>query len=94
MKVGGITLYSSGEITGCTNTGAINVTGVNVNCLVSGVVLMASGKVSDLANEGNMTVEANLTASREIYMGGVIGKCETPEINIIPAGNVKGVIFR
>ena len=100
VKVGGITLYSSGEITGCTNTGAINVTGVNVNCLVSGVVLMASGKVSDLENKGDMTVEANLTASREIYMGGVIGKCETPEIKdksdnvLIPAGNVKGVIFR
>lgn len=94
VKVGGITLYSSGEITGCTNTGAINVTGVDVNCLVSGVVLMASGKVSDLANEGDMAVEANLTASREIYMGGVIGKCETPEINIIPAGNVVGEIFR
>lgn len=94
VKVGGITLYSSGEITGCTNTGAINVTGVDVNCLVSGVVLMASGKVSDLANEGDMTVEANLTATREIYMGGVIGKCETPEINIIPAGYVKGEIFR
>ena len=94
VKVGGITLYSSGTITGCTNTGAINVTGVNVNCLVSGVVLMASGKVSDLANEGDMTVEANLTATREIYMGGVIGKCETPEINIIHAGNVVGEIFR
>lgn len=94
VKVGGITLYSSGTITGCTNRGAINVTGADVNCLVSGVVLMASGKVSDLANEGNMTVEANLTATREIYMGGVIGKCETPEINIIPAGNVKGVISR
>lgn len=94
VKVGGITLYSSGTITGCTNTGTINVTGVNVNCLVSGVVLMASGKVSDLENKGDMTVEANLSATREIYMGGVIGKCETPEINIIPAGNVKGVIFR
>lgn len=34
VKVGGITLYSSGTITGCTNTGAINVTGVDVNCLV------------------------------------------------------------
>lgn len=94
VKVGGITLYSSGTITGCTNTGAINVTGVDVNCLVSGVVLMASGKVSDLENKGDMTVEANLTATREIYMGGVIGKCETPEINIIPAGNVVGEIFR
>lgn len=94
VKVGGITQCSSGTITGCTNTGAINVTGVDVNCLVSGVVLMASGKVSDLANEGNMTVEANLSATREIYMGGVIGKCETPEINIIPAGNVVGEIFR
>ena len=94
VKVGGITLYSSGTITGCTNTGAINVTGVNVNCLVSGVVLMASGKVSDLENKGDMTVEANLSATREIYMGGVIGKCETPEINIIPAGNVVGEIFR
>lgn len=94
VKVGGITLYSSGTITGCTNTGAVNVTGVDVNCLVSGVVLMASGKVSDLENKGDMTVEANLSATREIYMGGVIGKCETPEINIIPAGNVKGVIFR
>ena len=94
VKVGGITLYSSGTITGCTNTGNINVTGVNVNCLVSGVVLMASGKVSDLENKGDMTVEANLSATREIYMGGVIGKCETPEINIIPAGNVVGEIFR
>lgn len=94
VKVGGITLYSSGTITGCTNTGAINVTGVDVNCLVSGVVLMASGKVSDLANEGDITVEANLSATREIYTGGVIGKCETPEINIIPAGNVVGEIFR
>ena len=94
VKVGGITLYSSGTITGCTNTGTVNVTGVNVNCLVSGVVLMASGKVSDLENKGDMTVEANLTATREIYMGGVIGKCETPEINIIPAGNVVGEIFR
>lgn len=94
VKVGGITLYSSGTITGCTNTGAINVTGVDVNCLVSGVVLMASGKVSDLENKGDMTVEANLSATREIYMGGVIGKCETPEINIIPAGNVVGEIFR
>lgn len=94
VKVGGITLYNSGTITGCTNTGAVNVTGVDVNCLVSGVVLMASGKVSDLANEGDMTVEANLTATREIYMGGVIGKCETPEINIITAGNVVGEIFR
>lgn len=97
VKVGGITLYSSGTITGCTNTGAINVTGVDVNCLVSGVVLMASGKVSDLANEGDITVEANLTASREIYVGGVIGKCETHKINemdIITDGNVTGEIFR
>ena len=97
VKVGGITLYSSGTITGCTNTGAINVTGVDVNCLVSGVVLMASGKVSDLENKGDMTVEANLSATREIYMGGVIGKCETHKINemdIITDGNVTGEIFR
>lgn len=97
VKVGGITLYSSGTITGCTNTGAINITGVDVNCLVSGVVLMASGKVSDLANEGDITVEANLSATREIYMGGVIGKCETHKINemdIITDGNVTGEIFR
>ena len=94
VKVGGITLYSSGTITGCTNTGAVNVTGVNVNCLVSGVVLMASGKVSDLANERDITVEANLTARREIYVGGVIGKCETTKTDIITAGNVTGEIFR
>ena len=94
VKVGGITLYSSGTITGCTNTGTVNVTGVDVNCLVSGVVLMASGKVSDLANERDITVEANLTARREIYVGGVIGKCETTKTDIITAGNVTGEIFR
>lgn len=94
VKVGGITLYSSGTITGCTNTGAINVTGVDVNCLVSGVVLMASGNVSDLANERDITVEANLTARREIYVGGVIGKCETTKTDIITASNVTGEIFR
>ena len=65
-----------------------------MNCLVSGVVLMASGKVSDLANERDITVEANLTARREIYVGGVIGKCETTKTDIITAGNVTGEIFR
>ena len=76
VKVGGITLYSSGEITGCTNTGTINVTGVNVGCVVGGVAYAVSGSAADLHNEGEILIDANLSAPQTIYLGGVIANAE------------------
>ncbi len=76
VKVGGITLYSSGTITGCTNTGAINVTGVNVGCVVGGVVYAVSGSATDLHNKGEISIDANLSAARTIYLGGVVANAE------------------
>lgn len=76
VKVGGITLYSSGTITGCTNTGTINVTGVNVGCVVGGVAYAVSGSAADLHNEGKISIDANLSAARTIYLGGVIANAE------------------
>lgn len=76
VKVGGITLYSSGEITGCTNTGAISITGVNVGCVVGGVAYAVSGSAADLHNEGKISIDANLSAARTIYLGGVIANAE------------------
>mgnify|MGYP004454617035 CR=1 FL=1 len=76
VKVGGITLYSSGTITGCTNTGTVNVTGVNVGCVVGGVAYAVSGSAADLHNEGKISIDANLSAVRTIYLGGVIANAE------------------
>lgn len=76
VKVGGITLYSSGTITGCTNTGAINVTGVDVGCVVGGVAYAVSGSATDLHNKGEISIDANLSAARTIYLGGVIANAE------------------
>lgn len=76
VKVGGITLYSSGTITGCTNTGAINVTGVNVGCVVGGVAYAVSGSATDLHNKGEISIDANLSAARTIYLGGVVANAE------------------
>ena len=76
VKVGGITLYSFGEITGCTNTGTVNVTGVNVGCVVGGVAYAVSGSAADLHNEGEISIDANLSAVRTIYLGGVIANAE------------------
>lgn len=76
VKVGGITLYSSGTITGCTNTGTINVTGVNVGCVVGGVAYAVSGSATDLHNKGEISIDANLSAARTIYLGGVIANAE------------------
>lgn len=76
VKVGGITLYSSGTITGCTNTGAVNVTGVDVGCVVGGVAYAVSGSATDLHNKGEISIDANLSAARTIYLGGVIANAE------------------
>lgn len=76
VKVGGITLYSSGTITGCTNTGTINVTGVNVGCVVGGVAYAVSGSATDLHNKGAISIDANLSAARTIYLGGVVANAE------------------
>lgn len=76
VKVGGITLYSSGTITGCTNTGAINVTGVNVGCVVGGVAYAVCGSATDLHNKGEISIDANLSAARTIYLGGVVANAE------------------
>lgn len=76
VKVGGITLYSSGTIDGCTNTGTINVTGVDVGCVVGGVAYAVSGSASNLHNEGKISIDANLSALRTIYLGGVIANAE------------------
>ena len=76
VKVGGMTLYSSGTITGCTNTGTISITGVNVGCVVGGVAYAVSGSAADLHNEGKISIDANLSAVRTIYLGGVIANAE------------------
>ena len=77
VNVAGIVMSSSdgGKLVNCTNEGAITITGVNVNCIVAGVVQSVGGKnVSDLSNNAPISIEANLTAAREIYMGGVAAK--------------------
>lgn len=77
VNVAGIVMTStdSGKLVNCTNEGAITITGVNVNCVVAGVVQSVGGKnVSDLSNKAPVSIEANLTAAREIYMGGVTAK--------------------
>lgn len=77
VNVAGIVMTStdSGKLVNCTNEGAITITGVNVNCVVAGVVQSVGGKnVSDLSNKAPISIEANLTAAREIYMGGVAAK--------------------
>lgn len=77
VNVAGIVMTStdSGKLVNCTNEGAIMITGVNVNCVVAGVVQSVGGKnVSDLSNKAPISIEANLTAAREIYMGGVAAK--------------------
>lgn len=77
VNVAGIVMTStdSGKLVNCTNEGAITITDVNVNCIVAGVVQSVGGKsVSDLSNKAPISIEANLTAAREIYMGGVAAK--------------------
>ena len=77
VNVAGIVMTSSdsGKLVNCTNEGAITITGVNVNCIVAGIAQSVGGKnVSDLSNKAPISIEANLTAAREIYMGGVSAK--------------------
>lgn len=77
VNVAGIVMTStdSGKLVNCTNEGAITITDVNVNCIVAGVVQSVGGKsVSDLSNKAPISIEANLTAARDIYMGGIAAK--------------------
>lgn len=77
VRIGGIIVYNGGgTISGCHNNGDISVTGVDKDCVVGGVAYAISGKGSGLENYGNITVDANLTAVRTIYIGGVAANAE------------------
>lgn len=99
IKIGGIALYSSGTITGCSNEGMIDVSGVSQNCVVAGVVLDASGTVEKLENKGDIFIDVSLKQLRTIYLGGVIANAETSEtlspeyngtkVTLLEAGNAK-----
>lgn len=101
IKIGGIALYSSGTITGCSNEGMIDVSGVSQNCVVAGVVLDASGTVEKLENKGDISIDVSLKQLRTIYLGGVIANAETSEtlspeyngakVTLLEAGNAKMV---
>lgn len=68
----GVVLYSSGIIARCTNKADISVKGVDQDCVVGGVAHSLSGTtVQNLSNEGDLSIEASLTAARTIFMGGV-----------------------
>lgn len=77
VRIGGIIVYNGGgTISGCHNNGDISVTGVDKDCVVGGVAYAISGKGTGLENYGNITVDANLTAVRTIYIGGVAANAE------------------
>ncbi len=99
IKIGGIALYSSGTISGCSNEGIIDVSGVCQNCIVAGVVLDVSGTVEKLENKGDISIDVSLKQLRTIYLGGVIANAETAEtmsqeyngtkVMLLEAGNAK-----
>ena len=77
VRIGGIIVYNDGgTIYSCHNNGDISVTGVDKDCVVGGVAYAISGKGTGLENYGNITVDANLTAVRTIYIGGVAANAE------------------
>ena len=80
VNVAGITKTSSGTLVNCTNEGEIKITGVNVDCIVGGIVQsVASGEadmVNNLTNKAAITIEAELTAARMIFMGGIAANAE------------------
>lgn len=74
-----IAQYSTGTLTGCTNEkeGIISITGVDQNCIIAGIVQSVSGtNISNLTNEASISIDANLTAARTMYMGGVVANAE------------------
>lgn len=78
-SAGIIAQYSTGTLTGCTNEteGAISITGVDQNCIIAGIVQSVSGtNISNLTNEASISIDANLTAARTMYMGGVVANAE------------------
>lgn len=77
VRIGGILLYNiGGNFARCHNEGKIDVTGVNVGCVVGGVAYAVSGSATDLHNKGEISIDANLSASQTIYLGGVIANAE------------------
>ena len=49
---------------------------MNVGCVVGGVAYAVSGSAADLHNKGEISIDANLSASQTIYLGGVIANAE------------------
>ena len=99
VNVAGIAFASTGTIKDCTNKGKIIVGdesgsesgGINQDCIAAGVVLRACGTTENLVNEADISINANLSEMRTIYLGGVIANTETEEDKLLKttAGTAK-----
>lgn len=77
VRVGGILVYNDGgTFASCRNLGRIEVNEVNVGCVVGGVAYASSGAVDALENSGDISIDAQMTARRTIYLGGVLANAE------------------
>lgn len=85
VNVAGIAFASTGTIKDCANEGKIIVGeesgsesgGIDQDCIVAGVVLSVCGTTESLVNKADISINANLSAIRTIYLGGVIANTET-----------------
>ena len=77
VRAGGVLVYNNGgTFTGCKNYGKIDVSKVDVKCVVGGVAFASNGAADALENHGDISIDANLTARRVIYLGGVLANAE------------------
>lgn len=77
VRTGGVLVYNDGgTFAGCKNYGKIDVSKVDVKCVVGGVAYASNGAADALENHGDISIDANLTAPRIIYLGGVLANAE------------------
>ncbi|MGN0188808.1 MAG: hypothetical protein ACI395_04765 [Candidatus Cryptobacteroides sp.] len=68
---GNLAAFSRGLVEGCTNGMDIELSGMDKNILIAGLVTDNAGIIKDSKNLGNISLSMSITANRVVYGGGI-----------------------
>lgn len=73
---GNLAAFNRGTIENCENAMAVDLSGVDQNIILAGLVTDNAGLIKDSKNTGDISVSMTITANRTVYGGGICARAQ------------------
>ena len=85
---GNLASFNRGLVENCINEMNTEISGLDGNIIIAGLVTDNAGTIRDCKNTGNISISLNITANRTIYGGGICARGFRPLDNVQYCGDI------